>query len=49
MSSKESDKIIYMSNKFQLYIELPYGSLNKFEIGNFNNYFSQFYLIILLQ
>ena len=48
MSSKESDKIIYMSNKFQLYIELPYGSLNKLEIGNFNNYFSQFYLFSLV-
>ena len=46
MSSKESDKIIYLTNKFQIYIELPYESLSKF--CPVNNYFDKISLFSLI-
>ena len=47
MDSRNSDKIIYISNKFNVYIELPYESLSKVGAVN-SNYINQYPIFALI-
>ena len=47
MSSVNSDKIIYISKKFKVYIELPYESLNKAGVLNYNNSINKYTIFTL--
>ena len=42
MSSRNSDKIIYIPKKFNIHIELPYEVLNKVGAVNYNNYINKY-------
>ena len=42
MSSKNSDKIIFISDKYNIYIELPYESMKNINSKNSNNYFKKY-------
>ena len=47
MSSKNSDKIIYLNNKYRIFIEIPYESSVKKDLKNANNYFQKYSIFSL--
>ena len=47
MSSVNSDKIIYLSKKFNIKIELPYESLNNVGVIDSNNYINKYTIFTL--
>ena len=49
MSSKNSDRIIYIPKKFTILIELPHESLNKVGSININNYINKYSIFTLFQ
>ena len=49
MSSKNSDKIIYFNDKYNIYIELPFEFMKNKNSENDNNYFQKYSIFSLFQ
>ena len=47
MSSKNSDKIIYINNKYNIFIELPFESVKNINSKDSNNYFKKYSIFSL--